>query len=48
MSGTVKNLLRLAGLGLILFGLVGNLPQGWSIAAVGAGLLALIAGGGGG
>ncbi|MCL6478966.1 MAG: hypothetical protein K6T65_11205 [Peptococcaceae bacterium] len=48
MSSTVRTLLRLAGFGLILFGLVGNLPQGWSIASVGAGVLALFAGGGGG
>ncbi len=48
MSRTVKNLLRLAGLGLIIFGLLAGLPQEWTIASVVAGFLALIAGGGGG
>lgn len=48
MSGTVKIVLRLAGIGLIIFGLAANLPSGWSIASVAAGFLGLIAGGGGG
>lgn len=48
MSRTVKTIVRIAGLGLILFGLTADLPSGWSIAAVGAGFLGLIAGGGGG
>ena len=47
MSRSVKNFIRLAGLGLILVGLVGGLPQGWSIAAVAAGFIGLMAGGGG-
>lgn len=48
MSSAVKNILRLAGLGLVIFGLVGNLPQGWSIALVAAGFLGILAGGAGG
>ncbi|MCL6611033.1 MAG: hypothetical protein K6T66_05770 [Peptococcaceae bacterium] len=48
MSRNVKTFLRLAGLGLIIFGLAADLPQGWSMAAVAAGFLGLIAGGGGG
>lgn len=48
LSGTVKTILRLAGLGLIIFGLAADLPSGWSIASVAAGFLGLIAGGGGG
>lgn len=48
MSRSVKNVLRLVGLALIMVGLVGSLPQGWSIASVAAGIVGLIAGGGGG
>lgn len=48
MSRTVKTVIRIAGLGLIIFGLVGNLPTAWSMAAMGAGFIGLIAGGGGG
>lgn len=48
LSRNVKTLIRLAGIGLIIFGLVGNLPQGWAVASVAAGVFGLIAGGGGG
>ena len=48
MSNNVKIVLRLAGLGLIVFGMLGNLPQGWALAMAGVGFLGLIVGGGGG
>lgn len=48
MSATLKTVLRLAGIGLVLFGILGSLPSGWAIAAVGLGLVGVIAGGGGG
>lgn len=48
MNRNLKNFIRLGGLALIVFGLVGNLPQGWSIALVAVGFVGLIAGGGGG
>ncbi len=48
MNRTVKTLIRLAGLGLIIFGLVADLPRGWALASVAAGFLGLLAGGGGG
>jgi hypothetical protein len=48
MNRNLKTFFRLGGLALILFGLLGNLPQGWSIALVAMGFVGLIAGGGGG
>lgn len=47
LSGTARTVLRLAGLGLILFGIAGQLPQGWAIGSVAAGLgIFFLAGGG--
>lgn len=48
MNATLKTIIRLAGIGLVVFGLVGSLPSGWAMAAVGLGLAGVIAGGGGG
>lgn len=48
MSATLKTVLRLAGIGLVLLGLLGSLSSGWAMAAVGLGLVGVIAGGGGG
>lgn len=48
MSRAVKTLLKLGGLGLIIFGLASDLSTGWSLALVGAGFVGVIAGGGGG
>jgi hypothetical protein len=48
MNAGLKSVLRLAGIGLVIFGLVGNLPQGWAVAAVAVGLLGVFFGGGGG
>ena len=48
MNTTLKTVLRLAGIGLVLLGLLGSLPSGWAMAAVGLGLVGVIAGGGGG
>lgn len=48
MNAKLKTVIRLAGIGLVLFGLVGSLPSGWAMAAVGLGLVGVIAGGGGG
>ena len=47
MNATLKTVLRLAGIGLVLFGLLGSLPSGWAMAAVGLGLVGVIGGGGG-
>ena len=47
MNATLKTIIRLAGIGLVIFGLVGSLPAGWAMAAVGLGLAGVIAGGGG-
>lgn len=38
---------RLAGLGLLFLGVIGKLPTPWAIAAVVAGLVIFLAGGGG-
>ncbi|MCL4439331.1 MAG: hypothetical protein M1609_01685 [Firmicutes bacterium] len=48
MNATLKTIFRLTGIGMIIFGLVGSLPSGWAMAAVGLGLVGVIAGGGGG
>ncbi|MHB8158743.1 MAG: hypothetical protein ACYDEQ_15385 [Desulfocucumaceae bacterium] len=48
MSANLKIVLRLAGIGLVILGLVADLPQGWAIASTGAGFVGIIAGGGGG
>ncbi|MFZ5641978.1 MAG: hypothetical protein ACOY46_00135 [Bacillota bacterium] len=48
MSPTLKNILRLAGFGLILFGIAADIPPMWSIVSVGAGFAGILAGGGGG
>ncbi|MFZ5597602.1 MAG: hypothetical protein ACOY31_11390 [Bacillota bacterium] len=48
MNNKLRNIFRVAGFGLIIFGLVGNLPQGWAMASVGIGFVSLIALGGGG
>jgi hypothetical protein len=48
MSRTVRTVLRLVGAALIIFGVAANLPTGWAVASVGAGLAGLIAGGCGG
>lgn len=48
MKSTWKTVLRLAGIGLVIFGLVGSLPHGWAIASVTVGLIGVFAGGGGG
>ncbi len=48
MNPNVRLLLRLGGLGLALVGLLANLPTGWTIGLVGAGLAAFLLAGGGG
>jgi len=48
LSKNIKILLKLAGFGLIIFGVTANLPAGWAMLSVGAGLAGLIASGGGG
>lgn len=48
MSKNIKMLVKLAGFGLIILGVTANLPTGWAMLSVGAGLAGLIASGGGG
>jgi len=48
LSTNMKKMLKLAGLGLIVFGVAANLPTGWAILSVGAGIAGLIVSGGGG
>lgn len=48
MNKNIKILLKLAGFGLIVFGVAANLPTGWAMLSVGAGIAGLIASGGGG
>ncbi|MFZ5649500.1 MAG: hypothetical protein ACOY4I_01430 [Bacillota bacterium] len=48
MNRTVKTIIRLAGLGLILFAVASDLSTGWALALMGAGFAGVIAGGGGG
>jgi len=48
LSKNIKTLLKLAGFGLIIVGVAANLPTGWAMLSVGAGIAGLIASGGGG
>ncbi|MFZ5648245.1 MAG: hypothetical protein ACOY30_11585 [Bacillota bacterium] len=48
MNRTLKTVLRLAGLGLIIFAIASDIPTGWAMALLGVGFAGVIAGGGGG
>lgn len=47
MNRTFKIIIRLAGLGLIIFAVVSDLSTGWVLALMGVGFAGIIAGGGG-
>ncbi|AEG14166.1 hypothetical protein G7K71_03890 [Desulfofundulus sp. TPOSR] len=48
MNRNVRLLIRLAGLGVAMVGLLANLPAGWTIGLVGVGLATFLLAGGGG
>jgi len=46
LSGTARLILRLGGLGLVLLGVIGQLPGAWAFIAVGGGAVFFLLGGG--